>query len=82
LAAAGKIQAAAGADQNPDSDGTLRCTELVDSGDNANGALVFSDSHENDLEQHSKAHCKEPECWSRCSGGSAQARNSRRETGV
>jgi hypothetical protein len=27
VAAAGKIQAAAGADQNPDSDGTLRCTE-------------------------------------------------------
>jgi hypothetical protein len=43
VAAAGKIQAAAGADQNPDSDGTLRCTELIDSGYNANGALVFSD---------------------------------------
>ena len=43
VVAAGKIQAAAGADQNPDSDGTLRCTELIDSGYNVNGALVFSD---------------------------------------
>ena len=39
-------------------------------------------SNENDLEHYSKAHSKQPECWRRCSGGSAQARVSRRETGV
>ena len=39
-------------------------------------------SDENDLEQHSKAHSKKPERRSRCSGGSAQARAPRRETGV
>jgi hypothetical protein len=38
-------------------------------------------SNENDLEQHSKAQSKKPECRSRCSGGSAQARVPRRETG-
>jgi hypothetical protein len=39
-------------------------------------------SNKNDLEQHSKAHSKEPERWSWCSGGSTQACVPRRETGV
>jgi hypothetical protein len=49
---------------------------------------AVKDGHEtiklrqNDLEQHSKARSKQPECWSRRAGWPAKARQSRRETGV
>jgi hypothetical protein len=43
---------------------------------------ILVGSIENNLEQHRKARSKQPDSWSRCSGGSTQARVPGRKTWV